>query len=506
MTAGTLELYPFQATAVDGVRDGLHAGHKMQILCAPTGAGKTEIAAHLIMEAMQKRSRVAFVCDRRVLVDQTSKRFSSYSIPHGIAMADDTVGRSERIQVCSAQTIERRDYWSTLDILIIDEAHAQRKTILEFAREWGGPVIGLTATPMTPGLGRWYTHVVNATTTDYLTRTVNPRTGQSYLAPLRIFPATPIDMSNAKTVGGEWTAGSVHEAGSRIVGDVVSEWERLTKEHFGGPVSTLLFTASVVDGENYCRAFQAAGYDFRQTTYRDSTDETETLIEGFRRGQFIGLVSVSKLTKGFDVPTVLCGIDARPNKGSLTEVAQKMGRIMRSDPSKEYGLWLDHAENVLRWYDEIDEFWANGVDKLDDGKREKGPKAAQIDRPDLICSCGYVLPPGAPTCPSCGKPRPRRRSTTEIIPGRLGDELVRPGSREWKQNREWTWQQICRVATVRKRGDEGAAQKFALAQYRSLYDEWPENGFELDHDVPDQRVANKIKQQLIAYFKRKKAS
>ena len=55
-------------------------------------------------------------------------------------------------------------------------------------------------------------------------------------------------------------------------------------------------------GEELCRAFQAAGHDFRQSTYRDGIDETEAMVEGFRRGEFTGLVSVEKFVKGFDVP------------------------------------------------------------------------------------------------------------------------------------------------------------------------------------------------------------
>ena len=108
--------------------------------------------------------------------------------------------------MASAQTIEKRDYWNSLDLLIIDEAHVQRKAILEFAKAWAGPVIGLTATPLTPGLGDHYTHVVNATTTDSLL-------SDGWLSPLRIFPATPMDMTGAKKTAGEWTGSEVRNRG-----------------------------------------------------------------------------------------------------------------------------------------------------------------------------------------------------------------------------------------------------------------------------------------------------
>ena len=168
--------------------------------------------------------------------------------------------------------------------------------MLKFAKNWGGPVIGLTATPLTEGLGNWYSHVVNAVTTDQLLH-------DGYLAPLKIFAATEIDMAGAKKGSdGEWLRSEVRTRGRPIIGDIVSTWERSTRQHFGGPVKTLLFSADVAHGEELCRAFQAAGHDFRQSTYRDGIDETEAMVEGFRRGEFTGLVSVEKFVKGFDVP------------------------------------------------------------------------------------------------------------------------------------------------------------------------------------------------------------
>ena len=37
-----------------------------------------------------------------------------------------------------AQTIEKRGFWTDLNLLIIDECHIQRKEIQKFARELGG--------------------------------------------------------------------------------------------------------------------------------------------------------------------------------------------------------------------------------------------------------------------------------------------------------------------------------------------------------------------------------
>ena len=504
----TLKPYPFQADAIEGLRGALRQGHKRIIFCLPTGGGKTECAAFLIQEAMGKRSRVAFVADRRTLVKQTSQRFTDYGIPHGIAMAGDTTRRNEPIQICSAQTLEKREWWPELDLLVVDECQTRRKAVEDFAKEWGGPVIGLSATPLTKGLDQTYSCVVNGATTQYLQNTVNPDTGQTYLAPLRIFPAIAIDMAGAaKDKSGEWTGEAVRERSRRIIGHIVSEWVRMTDLHFGGPVKTLLFTANVAHGNELCEMFQLAGYDFRQTTYRDSEGETDRLVEGFRRGDFIGLASVEKLAKGFDVPDVLCGIDARPNSSSLAAVIQKMGRVMRYSPGKEYALWLDHAENMLGWYEDVAAVWEKGVQRLPSKETKKATRKEGEARPDVVChGCGMVLPPGSTTCPFCGKPRPRRRSGVRTVDGRIGDEMTRNNSEEWMAGRRWVWRQMCRVAiSFPFRRDEAAALKYARAQYHQLYDSWSPWEFDPVEDRADSRVAQKMKQQYQQYKRRERA-
>ena len=394
-----LELYPFQTEAIESTRVEARSGNQRIILCSPTGSGKTEMAIHLIQEAQRKGSRVVFVVDGISLAEQTSARLSSYGIEHGYAQGSNTWGRNERIQVAMAQTIAKRGFWSELDLAIIDECHIQRKAIQNFLREWGGRAIGLTATPIVKGLRETWETVVNATTTDALV-------ADGLLAPVEIYAATEIDMKGAAKTAGEWTAGAVRERSGQIIGDIVSTWAKYTSEHFGGPAKTLLFSADTAHGEDLCRAFQAAGFDFRQSTYRDSNEVTTSMVEGFRRGDFSGLVSVAKFVKGFDVPDVMIGVDARPNSRSLAEVVQKLGRVMRSNPGKDKALWLDHAGNMAGWYEEIREIWANGVNELPEDEKPGATRKEGQAREDVVClGCGFVLPSGAETCPSCGKAR-----------------------------------------------------------------------------------------------------
>ena len=115
------------------------------------------------------------------------------------------------------------------------------------------------------------------------------------------------------------------------------------------------------------------------------------------------------------MPEVQCIVGARPYRKSLASIVQQMGRGMRIANGKDYCLYLDHARNVERWFEDICDIWENGVSELPDGKAKK-KKNNRIHKPKepLICKCGYMVSPGtAPTnCPMCGEPFHFRKTST----------------------------------------------------------------------------------------------
>ncbi len=493
----------YQFRSIEFVRQGIRDGHLRQILCIPTGGGKTICSAYLIAEAVAKGSKAVFVCDRVALVNQTSKAFTEFGITHGVAQGKNTFGRSLPVQICSAQTIEARGFWPDLDLIIVDECHSQRKAVLEFVTAIGKPVIGLTATPFSAGLAQTYSRVVNVTTTDKLI-------ADKWLAPLKVYAAKEIDMKGAKTTGGEWLSSEVEQRGSKIVGDIVAEWQDKTDKHFGKPVKTIGFSATVEHGEELCRAFQAAGHDFRQVSYKDDNDESRAkLIEAFRRGEVLGLISCEALAKGFDVPDIQCGIAARPYRKSLAAHIQQIGRVMRPAPNKDFALWLDHAGNYLGFLDETLEFFAQGVNELDDGERGRVVrKQFRATEAPKCRRCGYVwgLDEEADLCPSCGLERGRGRSRVAVAPGRLEEVEGAAGrNQDWAADKRFVWQHIQRIATERRPGDPEAARKFALAQYLNWFNEWPHGNYRPAWAPADPRVESRVRRQLNKWRRRQYA-
>ncbi|WP_420955234.1 DEAD/DEAH box helicase family protein [Burkholderia gladioli] len=97
--ANPILLRPYQLDSVEALREGMRAGHRAQVLMAPTGAGKTEIGAYLCDEVNKKGRRAAFVVDR---VNLVTRRASDSTITAFLTAS------SRRITGAAAVTSESR--------------------------------------------------------------------------------------------------------------------------------------------------------------------------------------------------------------------------------------------------------------------------------------------------------------------------------------------------------------------------------------------------------------
>ncbi|WP_332717388.1 DEAD/DEAH box helicase [Pelagibacterium mangrovi] len=411
----------YQADVLDNARGGIKLGLRRQVVVAPTGAGKTEMAMKIIQEAEAKGSRVWFIVDRVTLIDQTSERFGSYGIDHGVIQADHFLtDYSKPIQIVSAQTLARRSNYDLPDLIIWDECHSRYKAVSDLiARVDRAKVIGLTATPFTAGMAEDWDGLVNSIT-------VNELIAQGYLAPLRIKACVTPDMKDAKKkFNGEYEEEEAGQRGITVIGDVVQTWISQTAKHFGGPVKTIVFSPSVKHGAELCRQFADAGYNFHQISYLDGgTDDRREKIAEFRKADSAidGLVSCAVLTKGFDVPDVLCGISCRPYAKSFSSHIQEMGRVMRTAPGKEFGLWLDHSGNCISFADDTSWLYHYGVDRLSNAQKKDSvtrEPTEKVKRERFCGECGTQMEPGAERC-ECGWQRPAR-GEIQTVEGTLID-------------------------------------------------------------------------------------
>lgn len=491
--AEVLKLFEHQKGVIELLRQGFSMGHKRQVLVAPTGFGKTEIAIALLDACEKKGNRAAMILDRVVLCDQTSQRLQKYGIEHGVMQAGHWRNRPyERIQICSAQTLEKRGSFPGLKLLIVDEAHMTRKQTMEFIKN--NPdvyVVGLTATPFTKGMKKTYGHVVSSVTTQDLVKI-------NRLAPLRVYVAKEIDMAGAKKVAGEWSQDEVTERGMKITGDIVTEWVKKTHEVFGGPRKTIVFCSGVAHGADLAEKFADAGYNFVSLSYKDDDQFKQDVIAEFSKPDTTihGLIATDILTKGFDVSDVMIGVSARPFSKSLSSHIQQMGRVMRSHEGKDFALWLDHSGNYLRFRDDWDQVYENGVQELDDGKEKTKKEPTEQEKKETKCpKCAHIWPRMADTCPCCGHVR-ERRNAVSAVPGEMQELGASAGSLK-EEKRQW-YGQLLHICAERGYNPGWAANK-----YKEKFGCWP-NGLARNPIEPTPIVSNWVTSSSIRWARAKR--
>lgn len=492
-----VQLRDYQAQAFDSAREAVRAGKRRVLIVAPTGAGKTILASALMEMVRDKGRRANFVIDRLSLLTQTSETFDRYGIDHGVIQSQHPRYRpSQPIQISSVQTLARRG-WPDSHLDVFDEAHTLYDSHKKRMESGGAVCIGLTATPFTRGLGKFFDTVINVTTTRKLIE-------QGWLVPYRIFSCKEPDMSGVKVKAtGEWDEGESSKKALEVVGDVVAEY--LTH---GEGRRFICSAVDVAHVEELARKFLAAGINVCTFTYRDSNDDREDTLAEFRKidSKIKGLITVTAASKGMDCPPVSCVIMARPLRKSLAEHLQLFGRGLRISPEtgKTDCLVLDHSGNAARFFAATEDFFDNGLDELDDGKKREKPK--KLEKPEAepakCPSCGHLHKP-MPHCPQCGHEYPRK-AAVQHVPGTLR-ELIAGG-----HQRELTRDLFPQIAhyVIHQRGREGeAARRMAQALYKDITGDFARANWENVKPVPPTpEVINRIRAQQIRFAKGRQAA
>jgi len=488
-----LQLRYHQIEVIEALNEGFKT-HQRQILCAVTGFGKTECAMAIMQEAAKEGKKVAMVLDRIVLVEQTSIRLSKYQIPHGVMQSGHWRYRPyEPIQICSIQTLARRKF-PDIDLLIIDEAHVAYKSTIDFMKE--NPhikVVGLTATPFTKGLADIYTNVIGAQPMSNLVE-------DGWVVPMKVFIAKEIDMTGAKKVAGEWSAADASDRGMKIVGNIVEEWTKKTYEIYGEPRKTIVFCAGVEHGRELVTQFAAAGYNFVSISYKEDDEFKRQTIEDFSKPDTLihGLIATDILTRGFDVSDVHIGVSARPFSKSFSSHVQQIGRILRPYEGKEYGVWLDHSGNFLRFRNDWDELYHDGVTELKAGGEQTKKELTEREKKESKCpKCLALWTSKDNTCSSCGHVRQVFQSVSSIA-GKL-EELQETNRKLQIANTDF-------FAELQYYGrSKGYKEGWAAIKYKEKFGVYP-NGLRVSPKPPSTKTLSWIKSRTIAYVKGKQSA
>ena len=396
-------LRPYQVGTLTEIDQVIAAGKRRPIVVAPTGAGKTIIAAGIIKAAVDKAQRVLVLAHTREIIKQTSEKLFANDIEHGIIQAGFATRPDASVQVASVQTLwaramrTRRMELPAADLLIIDEAHhcpanTYRKIIDAYPQ---AVLIGLTATPCRGdgrGLGGIFDAIVECPQIAELIE-------QKYLVKTRVYAPAEPDLRGVETRVGDYVELQLAERMDRanLVGDIVTHWHK-----HGELRKTVCFAVNVGHSLHIRDEFIRSGVRAEHVDGGMPKPERDAVLARLASGATDVVSNCMVLTEGWDMPEVSCCILARPTR-KMGLYRQMVGRVLRPASGKHNAIVLDHSGAVFRHgfvEDRVE--WA-----LDPEKRSESPTHAARVRSGyssrlLECTqCGSIRIAGE-ACRHCG--------------------------------------------------------------------------------------------------------
>lgn len=431
----TIQLRPYQTSAVNGVRQAYAAGKRAPLLVLPTGGGKTTIFSYVTTSAAEKGRCVYLIAHRAELVKQIAMTLARFGTRHRIVAPGPIVRQCQveqfkafgrtfvdpqaRVFVASVQTLVKRlEDYPPPDIIVIDEAHH-----LTVDSTWGRVVaaypnaklLPVTATPCRldgKGLGLGAGGLADELV---MGPTMRELIDAGFLSPYRIFaPPNALDLSGVRTRMGDYAKDQLADAVDKpsITGNAVEHYTRLAAGK-----RAVAFCVSVAHAQHVASEFQGAGIPAEFLDGTLDALERDRIIKRFEAGTTLVLTSCDIISEGFDLPAIEAAILLRPTQ-SLSLYIQQVGRALRTFPGKAEAIILDHVGAVATHGlpDEEREWSLEGV--------KKGSKKAANDNdaPDVkisTCPKCFTIHLPAPSCPTCGHVYPAKERKVEQSDGQL---------------------------------------------------------------------------------------
>lgn len=406
-----ITLRPYQNAAITALRQNIQSGQKRQILCAPTGAGKTVIFSYMISRAVDRGRRCLILTHRSELLTQAGGSLRNFNmIPLELKPGKKIPNLSSRFLVVGmAQTIKRRlsdpeyqQWLSGLDLVIIDEAHTQD---CELILPHFGPqttVIGATATPHREGsqisLDSFYQDIIEVTTIPSLV-------ADGFLAKPNTF-GVKVDLSGIKTKAGDFDTEQMGRqfTETKLYKGVYENYMKITPGKKG-----IIFASNVESSRTLVEDFKQRGLPIEHIDGTTPTAERRNILKWFQETPGALISNVGILNAGFDAPTIEVVILYRATK-SLPLFLQMCGRGSRTTETKNSFTILDFGNNIQRHG-----FWEeNRTWSL-----KKKPKTKEGIAPVKNCpSCTAMLPVSIRTCDYCGhifEPTEEEKESAQIV-------------------------------------------------------------------------------------------
>jgi superfamily II DNA or RNA helicase len=368
----------------------LASQHEREVVCLPTGAGKTVVFTQFCKLANKK---VLILVNRTELLYQTKKTLNTNCT---IIAPDKKYSKLPISQtyIAMVETLARRkklleELREKVDVLIVDECHIGNfnKLLDGFRR-----IIGFSATPKSAkkreSLKDHYYNV-------YVPIQVGELIAQNYLVPALTFaPKTDINVSSFKLN----KSGTDYD--EREMGDTLSGAKYVAMlEQFIEPKRTIIYNSNIDHSILVTKHLKQKGYNAHHLDGNTPKAEREQIIQILFNQPDTILCNVGVLTFGFDCPDIEIIILNRLTR-SVQLYLQMCGRGSRLPISvkKPHFKIIDMTGNYFLhglWEDDRD--W----EMLFEEKSNKPLQASPYKDCD---NCGAIVPISLRICSHCNTP------------------------------------------------------------------------------------------------------
>lgn len=338
------KLRDYQVECLETLLARYRAGGRRELVCLPTGTGKTVIFA-AFPGFFRMRKRMIVLAHREELLDQAREKIlrANPKLTVEIEQAGRRASTGCDVVVASVPTLGRKGSkrLAALDpeefyLIVVDEAHhstaATYKRILEhfgvFDKGTRKLLVGFTATPKR-GDGEGLDQVFEGIA---FSRTLPEMILAGYLSPVVGWRVeTDVDLSGVRTRMGDFATGQLSDAVN------VKERNELVVEVYRERLDgrrTLVFCVDVAHAKSLAKTFRKARIAAACVTGETPHDKRRKTLADFGAGRTRVLTNCMVLTEGYDEPSISGIILARPTKSTLL-YTQMIGRGTRIHPGKE---------------------------------------------------------------------------------------------------------------------------------------------------------------------------
>lgn len=489
-----ISLYPDQKEFLGKLRSVWKSSNRILAVC-PTGYGKTRVASAIIKGYTDRGLRVCFLVPRISLIKQTADSFSELGLTDiTYIWRDYDTDEKAKITISSIDSYTRRAK-RDFDLVIYDEAHHARKTVLKWMEEYPEDrYLGLTATPFAEWMGKYYDVMVKSKSMKWLIE--NKR-----LSPYEVFAPQIPDTSKAKkqmtSMGYDYAESDLEAimGDSKVVGNVLQHW--LT--HGEGRL-TIGLCVNVNHANFLTVEFCKAGVNAAVITADTPVEERQVLFDKMKDGILKVIFSVNCLTEGFDLPEVSCLINARPTK-SKARYIQGMGRALRYMPNKT-ALIFDHSGTTLDLGLPCDIEIEDLNDKdLKENKSQRQVKEKAEKKPKKCPKCDFLKEAGQYVCPKCGF-KPISGEDVETDESIKLEKIKGDKKTYTMEEKQAFYSGLLGYQKKRKLEGKSCSDGYLAHTYKAKFSVWPK-GLRNIAKEPSVEVLNFIKSKQIAFAKSK---